>query len=143
MSDHASERVEVTPELLESLRQAAEAASPGPWIPCIGSASKRHWFDLPAGAPSVSPNGESCKCRMVYGNSGPPVVYALFSGDESFTGGEGATAGQARANARFVGAANPAVVFALVERIRELEREVAAMEDHMEQLRDETWDTTP
>jgi len=102
-----SERVEVTTELLASIEHAANAAAPALWHACIGSG---------AGEP-----GESCKCRMVYGGEGPPVAFAIAAEDESFTCGEGWSKEQARANARYIAAASPAVVLALVEHIRELE----------------------
>jgi len=123
--------VELTPERLAALKSAALSATPGEWHACIGSAAKSNWLDLASRSPARSPNGESCKCRMVHMEAGPPVIFALSDGDEDFTSGEGVPATQARANARYVAQASPAVMLAMGDRIAALEGMVQAFTPEM------------
>ena len=111
--------IDLTPERLAALKAVALAATGGEWRACIGSA-------LGQTVPSeedfrrVSAGEESCSCRMVYAGEGPPIVVAVSEADENYTAGEGVDASQARANARYVALASPAVVLGLLERIDRL-----------------------
>lgn len=82
---------------LTDLEAAARAATPGPWWNCPSERSECDDPDL---------------CNGVYytvGDVGCGVLYA--NGDER----------QARANARYIAAANPAAILALIERLRRAE----------------------
>jgi len=68
---------------------------------------------------------------MVHMEAGPPVIFALSDGDEDFTSGEGVPATQARANARYVAQASPAVMLAMGDRIAALEGMVQAFTPEM------------
>jgi hypothetical protein len=93
----ASERVKITPELLADLEAKAKAATPGPWALWTGCSWRRFGSEA---------TGQSfCEPKTQNSDRQPDL---WFRND---------------ADAKFIPAANPSVLLALVGRIRELERE--------------------
>lgn len=104
------ERVEITPELLEELHRKAAVASAGPWIYSQGHVKGPAHGDGPHRADLVwmVDCGSSCDECTTWDTREP-------------TG-------------KYIAALHPAVVLALVERIRELEREVDATRAHYHEM---------
>lgn len=91
---------DLTPEMLDRISTRAKAATPGPYKACGDRGGDT-----------------SCSCSMV-GNAHVSIAATLSAEDEAYTGGDGVTPEQARANARYFASVSPNVVLALVEEIR-------------------------
>lgn len=96
--------IEITPELLADLKEKAEKAIPGPWI-----------YDDGCVYLAYDPPKEN---RVHDWSSSNPRFVCDFDDDEYHQYESGK---EARANAHYVAAANPAVMLALIAKIEELE----------------------
>lgn len=88
---------------LAELKKLAESAASGPWQEC-GHAR------------------EGCVCCQIWSTTDDAVVaVAMSTKDEMYTLGEGYMPDKAKANAKYIAAANPVVVLFLLKEIEELE----------------------
>ena len=95
---------------IQKLKEAAMAATHGPWATCSASESR-------------------CQCRQVWSRPADiPIAYALRDTDEDWTGGDGATHEMAKNNATFIAAADPPTILALIDRMERAEMD-KVMED--------------
>ena len=116
-----SDDVEVTPELLGTLERLAADAPQGWWHTVIGS-------------------GQNLCTALAAEREEPPYVtfVADFLPDYVLSGPDASWAhADHRPAMKFVEAANPAVMLALVKRIRELESDI---EELYERARDDWWE---
>jgi len=116
--------IDLTPERLAALKSAALAATGGEWRACgAGYEPPSVFGTMLAIRRELMAPGESCSCRTVWSlDADVPIIKAIEIADADAGEEIGVDASQARANARYVALASPAVVLGLLERIERLER---------------------
>lgn len=92
---------------LDALQALAEAATPGPWREC-------------------GHDRGGCSCAQVWSTAVDFPVATAFKNDEEMGH---APIGQPEANAAYIAAANPAVILALIDRLRKAEAAALAIQD--------------
>lgn len=108
-------------EDLAGLERLAREAVPGPWRAC---GADRNGMPSPMATVPLG-KGESCTCRQVWSTSADALVAVASSAEDNDADGEGVTPEAARATARYIAAAHPSAVLALIEHIRHLEEGIA------------------